>query len=258
MTESVQSADGTTIVYERSGSGPALLLVGGAFNNRHSADQLVPLLTSDFTVYAYDRRGRGDSGDTAPYAVARELEDIAALIEAAGGSAMVYGHSSGAVLALEAAASGVPITKLAVYEPPYMDEDRRPAPDYAQRVQAAADAGDMELVIRTFLTEAVGVPIEVVGMIKQSPDWTGMLGVAHTIPYDNAIVGDGSLPTSRIATITVPTLAIAGGASEEWARNAVAAVAAAVPGAELHTIEGQDHAVAGDLLAPVLIDFFTD
>jgi pimeloyl-ACP methyl ester carboxylesterase len=259
MPDTVRSADGTTIAYERSGRGPALILIGGAFNDRRSADAHVPLLAPHFTVYAYDRRGRGDSTDTPPYAVEREVEDLAALVDASGGPAFVYGHSSGAVLALEAAARGVPVRKLAVHEPPYMVDDTREKPpaDYAGRVQAAVDRGDRKEAAQIFLREAVGVPAAVVDTVEQWPDWPGMLSVAHTIPYDIAIVGDGSMPAARLATISVPTLAVDGGASPPWARNAVAAVAAAVPGAQRLTIEGQDHAVAPDALAPVLIEFFS-
>jgi pimeloyl-ACP methyl ester carboxylesterase len=258
VTETVESADGTRIVFERSGVGPGLVLVGGAFNNRHSADELAPLLAPHFTVYAYDRRGRGDSTDTPPYAVEREVEDLGALIATAGGTALVYGHSSGAVLSLEAAARGLPVTRLAVYEPPYMIDDTRQKPpaDYAARVQAAVDAGHPDQAAAIFLQEAVGVSADVLTMIMQSPSWPGMLSVAHTLPYDNAVVGDASLPTERLKAIGVPTLAMDGGASPAWARNAVTAVAAAIPGAERLTIEGQDHAVAANALAPVLIEFF--
>ena len=225
MTETVQSADGTTIAYECTGAGPALLLVGGAFNNRRSADQIVPLLAPHFGVIAFDRRGRGDSGDTQPYAVEREVDDLRALAAAAGGSSFVSGHSSGAVLALEATVRGLPVTKLVVYEPPYMIDDTRekPSADYADRVQAAIDAGNRELAAETFLTEAVGMPADVVGTIERSPGWPAMLAVAHTLPYENAIVGDGSMPADRLATISVSTLAMAGGASSEWVRNSVRA-----------------------------------
>lgn len=254
-TRTVQSSDATTIAYERTGAGPPLILVGGTFNTRHSMSGLALLLAPHFTVYAYDRRGRGDSGDTPPYAVQREIEDLHALIAAAGGSALVYGHSSGAALALEAAARGLPIAKLAVYEPPYiLDEDGDElAGDYAVRVQAAVDAGHPDQAADIFLED---LPADVLEAIKQSPAWPGMVAVAHTLPYDIAVVGDDAVPVERLATITVPTLAIDGGASPAWARNALAAVAEAVPRAQRITIDGQDHGVADDAVAPVLIDFF--
>jgi len=259
MTETVQSVDGTTIAYERTGDGPGLVLVGGALSNRRAADEIVRMLATHFTVYAYARRGRGDSGDTAPYAVEREIDDLRVLVDAAGGTALVYGHSSGGVLALEATAAGLPVTRLAVYEPPYMIDDtrERPPADFARRVQTAVDAGRRGEAIELFLREAVGLPAEVVAMIEQSPGWQGMLASAHTVPYDIAIVGDGSMPTERLAQITVPTLVMDGGASPQWARNAVVAVARAVAGARRLTVEGQDHAVASNVLAPVLIEYFT-
>jgi pimeloyl-ACP methyl ester carboxylesterase len=257
VTETLHSRDGTTIAYERSGEGPALLIIGGAFSNRHSGAAYVPLLAPHFTVYTYDRRGRGDSTDTPPYAVAREIEDLDALAAVAGGSLLVHGHSSGAVLALEATAAGLPVTRLSVYEPPYMVEGTRdrPTAEQAARVQAAVDAGRLDEAARIFLREAVGLPDDAIAMIEQSPGWAGMLAVAPTLPYDNAIVGDGSLPTDRLAGITVPTLVVAGGASPAWARASVAALAECLPNARHLTIEGQAHAVAPEVLVPVLTEF---
>jgi pimeloyl-ACP methyl ester carboxylesterase len=258
VIKTVHSADGTTIAYERSGTGPAVILVGGALSSRQSARALADLLAPHFTVYAFDRRGRGDSTDAVAYTVEGEVEDLRALVSAAGGSAFVYGHSSGGVLAIEAAARGVPIAKLAVYEPPYMiDETRRKPPaDLVTRVQAAVEAGQPDHAAETFLLEAVGFPADVVATTEQSPGWAGMVAVAHTLPYDLALVGDGSMPTARLATIAVPTLVVDGGASPDWARNAVAAVATAIPGARRLTIEGQNHGVTANLLAPALVDFF--
>jgi pimeloyl-ACP methyl ester carboxylesterase len=258
MVEIARSADGTAIAYERTGSGPPLVLVGGAFSNRHGAAYLTPPLVDAYTVYAYDRRGRGDSGDTPPYAVEREIDDLHALLAAAGGSAFVYGHSSGAVLSLLATASGLPATKLAVYEPPFMlDGTReRPSADYAARVQAAVDAGDRSTAAQTFFREAVQIPEPLLEGMIDSPAWPSMLEVAHTIPYDNAIVGDGSLPTARLATITVPTLAIAGDASPDWAQRSVAELAATIPGAREVRLAGQTHQVDPAVLAPVLREFF--
>jgi alpha-beta hydrolase superfamily lysophospholipase len=257
VTETVKSADGTLIAYDCTGSGPPLVMVGGALSDRGGAATYVPLLAADLTVYTFDRRGRGDSGDTPPYAVEREIDDLRALVEVAGGTAFVHGHSSGAVLSLLAAADGLPVTKLSVYEPPFMIEGtrERPSAEYAARVQAAVDAGDRATAVETFLREAVQIPDPALAGMQGSPMWPAMLALAHTIPYDNAIVRDGSLPTERLATIAVPTLAIDGGASPEWVRTAVAAVAAAVPGARHLTIPDQDHAVAPPALAPVLLDF---
>jgi pimeloyl-ACP methyl ester carboxylesterase len=259
MPETVRSADGTAIAYERSGSGPALVLVGGALSDRRGAAALVPLLADSFTVLAYDRRGRGDSGDTPPYAVAREIEDLHALVEVAGGTAHVYGHSSGGVLALAATADGLPVDRLVVYEPPFMLEGTRtrPTPDVAARVQAAVDEDRRADAVEVFLLEAVQVPPAALAAIQGSPLWPAWLALAHTLPHDNEIVGDGTIPTDTLARVAVPTLAVDGGASPAWARASVAAVAATIPGARHLTLPGQDHAVAPDVLAPVLIDFFS-
>lgn len=255
MTRSLRSTDGTVIAYELTGAGPALVIIGGAFNDRHSMASLVPLLASSATVVTYDRRGRGDSGDTLPWAVEREVEDLAAVIAAVGGSASLYGHSSGGALALEAAARGLQVTSVAVYEPPYTaDKDRTEASDeYAGRVRAALDAGDPEGAAEAFLED---VPPEVLTMIKGSPSWPGMVAIAHTLPYDIALVEDGgAIPVERLGSISVPTLVMAGGGSDAWAHNAADAVAAAVPGARRLTLEGQSHAVADEVVAPVLLTF---
>ncbi|TSE14681.1 alpha/beta hydrolase [Arthrobacter sp. KBS0703] len=256
MIEHQTSADGTKIAFERTGEGPALIIIGGALNNRRSADMLVPLLAPHFTVFAYDRRGRGDSTDSPPYSPEREIEDLTALIGAAGGSSYTYGHSSGAILALEAAASGAPISKLAAYEPPYLTGQ---APDetweaFRDRVQAAVDAGDRGAAIELFIRHTGSEFDE--GM-KSMPWWPALLGVAHTLPYDLTLTRDGSVPADRFADINLPALGIYGGASPSWAGAAISAVAAAVPGMKQEKLEGQNHGVAPEAVAPVLIDFFS-
>jgi pimeloyl-ACP methyl ester carboxylesterase len=254
--ETVQSADGTTIAYDRPGAGPALVLVLGAFCDRATPRTLVDVLAPDFTVYAYDRRGRGDSGDTPPYAVEREIEDLAAVIAAAGEGVFVFGHSSGAVLALEAAAGAVPIAKLVAYEPPYIvDGDRERPASLGDRVSGLIAAGRRAEAVEAFLLEGPEVPPDVIAMMKESPGWSGLEGIAHTLPYDLAICGDQSVPADRLATIEIPTLVLSGGDSPAWARNAVDAVAAAVPDARQRTLAGQTHGVADDVLAPVLVEF---
>src|SRR5256885_6744806 len=175
--EKVRSADGTLIAFERSGEGPAVIVVEGAFCDRGTSAPLAALLAPHFTVFAYDRRGRGDSGDTAPYAVARELQDLDAVIAAAGGSAFAYGMSSGAVLALEAAARGSAISKLALYEPPLIPG----RPDFAARLAELVAAGRKGAAAEYFMTEAVGIPGEVVAQIRQAPMWPGMERIAHTL-----------------------------------------------------------------------------
>ncbi len=258
--EQTQSADGTTIAFDRSGNGPALILVYGALNDRSTGIPLAELLAPKFTVYRYDRRGRGSSGDTPPYAAEREIEDLEAIMDEAGGSAQVYGHSSGGVLALEAAARKLPITKLAVYEPPYIIEGDRSAPalDLPARLTELVSSGRRGEVVKLFLVEAVGMPPDVVAQMESSPGWPGMEALAHTLPYDFDLVGNGNgMPTGRLATIRVPTLALDGGASPDWARHSVREVAAVIPGALHITLDGQTHGADVNVLAPVLEEFFS-
>jgi pimeloyl-ACP methyl ester carboxylesterase len=254
MIDFQSSADGTKIAFERTGEGPPLIIIGGALNSRRSADGLVPWLASHFTVYAYDRRGRGESSDTLPYSPGREIEDLEAIIGAAGGSAYAYGHSSGAILALEAAAGGAGIAKLAAYEPPYLTGH---APEeswesFRDRVQEALNGGDREGAVELFIRHTGSDFDE---GIKTMPWWPALLSVAQTLPYDLTLTGDGSVP-ERLSSIQVPTLGIYGGASPSWAENAINAVAAAVPGMKKEKLDGQDHAVTSDAVAPVLIKFF--
>jgi pimeloyl-ACP methyl ester carboxylesterase len=255
----VVSPDGTTIAFDRSGEGPPVVLVGAGPTDRAAQQPLAALLAPRFTVYNYDRRGRGDSGDTAPYAVDREYEDLAAVIGQAGGSACVFGDSGGGILALEAAARGLPVTKLAVWEPPYVIDGSRPpvAQDYRQqlaRLLAAGRRGDM---VELFLTQAAGMPAEAVAPIRQSPFWPSMEAVAHALIYDAMIVGDFSLPTGRVATIKVPTLVLDGGQTP-WLSTATLAVLDAVPNARRHTLHGQPHNVDAAALAPALVELFSD
>ncbi|HEV7757406.1 MAG TPA: alpha/beta hydrolase [Acidimicrobiales bacterium] len=257
--ETVRSADGTTIAFDRLGEGPALVMVLGAFNDRHTKSALGALLSPHFTVVSYDRRGRGDSGDTPPYAVDREIDDLAAVIAASGGpaeeTARVFGHSSGAVLGLEAAARGIPIGRLAVYEPPVAVIDGTPEPsDLAARVRAEVTAGRRGEAAKLFLTEGIGMPAEVVAMIEASPGWPGMEAIAHTLPYDLTITACALSP-ARLATIPVPTLAVNGGASPGWMDETAAAIATAVPDAKHVALPGQTHDEDPTVLAPVLAEF---
>jgi pimeloyl-ACP methyl ester carboxylesterase len=254
MIEIQRSADGTEIAFERTGEGPALIIIGGALNSRRSADTLVPRLAPHFTVYAYDRRGRGESSDTLPYSSGREIQDLKALIAAAGGSAYAYGHSSGAILALEATAGGAAITKLAVYEPPYLTghAPEEPWENFRDLVQKALNEGDRESALEMFIRHT-GPEFD--EGIKTMPWWPALLSVAHTLPYDLTLASDGSVP-ARLSNIQVPVLGIYGGASPSWAGNAISAVAAAVPGMRKGQLEGQNHAVSDEAVAPVLIEFF--
>jgi len=260
--DTVRSTDGTSIAFERMGQGPPLILVGGALSDRSAAAPLAAALAPRFTVFTYDRRGRGESGDTAPYAVAREVEDLAALIGAAGGPAFVFGHSSGAALALEAAARGLPIAKLALYEPPFIVDDSRPPvpPGYAARLAELLAAGRRGEAVACFMTEAVGVPAEAVAQMRQAPMWPALELLAHTLPYDGAVMGDNMsghpLPAAWTSAVAVPTLVLAGGASPPWIRNAAQAVADILPHAQIRTLEGQTHATVPEVVAPVVADFF--
>jgi pimeloyl-ACP methyl ester carboxylesterase len=256
----VTSADGTTIGYERTGSGPALVLVDGAMCYRGAGPlrPLAALLSDAFTVLTYDRRGRGESSDTAPYAVAREVEDLAAVIAAAGGEAYVYGISSGAALALAAAAAGCGITGLALYEPPFLTgvDDGARAKEYTERLHELLDAGRGGDAVALFMTH-VGVPAQVIAGMRAQPGWATLEAIAPTLAYDDEVLGDGGVPRDLASTVTVAVLVLAGGASPEILRRAAAATADALPTAVHRTLDGQTHDVAPDALAPALIEFFT-
>ncbi|MCW2636999.1 MAG: alpha/beta hydrolase [Blastococcus sp.] len=255
--ETVVSTDGTTIAVQQTGTGPVLVLAVGAFCDRSTTAPLAALLSGSFTVVEYDRRGRGSSGDSDDYSVQHEVDDLAAVIAATGGTALVYGHSSGAALALEAAARGVPITGLAVYEPPYTadDEGNGRSDTLLEQIRARIDAGDRDGAAALFL-ENVGVPPQVVTMMQQGPGWAHMRELAPPLVYDLTLCNGGEVPSERLARIAVPTLALSGGDSPAWAGRAGAAVAAAVPGARHLVADGQTHAVAHEVIAPLLADHF--
>jgi pimeloyl-ACP methyl ester carboxylesterase len=259
-TATVVSHDGTAIAFERVGDGPALVLVDGALCSRAFGPMasLAELLAPDFTVYRYDRRGRGDSGDTAPYAVAREVEDLAAVIAVAGGSALVFGMSSGGALALEAAASGLAISKLAIYEPPLAVEAGDPAETdvFAERIEELIRAGRHGDAVEYFLTSG-GVPAEAIDEMKDGPSWPLWEEIAPTLVYDNAVLGDGVVPRERAAAVRVPALVANGGESPGFFQDAARATADAIPGASHRTIDGQSWGqVEPVALAPVLRRFF--
>jgi pimeloyl-ACP methyl ester carboxylesterase len=259
--DSVTSKDGTTIAVARTGEGPTLVIVGGALNDRASALPLATELLPRFSVIAYDRRGRGDSTDTQPYAVEREVEDLAVLLDATHGPAFAFGHSSGAALILESAAHGLPITKQALYEPPYIVDDSRPAlpKDYVAHLDELVATGRRGDAVEYFMTTAIGMPAEMVAPMREAPMWKSMEDLAHTIAYDGRIMGEqmSGQPLPRgWASITVPSLVMDGGASPAWQRNAARALADVLPNAQYRTFEGQTHAVAPEVLAPALVEFF--
>jgi pimeloyl-ACP methyl ester carboxylesterase len=254
MVDTVRSADGTAIAFEAAGRGPALVIVGGALSTRHSASGLARILEPLFLVYSYDRRGKGDSGDTPPYAVDREIEDLRAVGLVAGSHACFYGQGSGAAIALEAAERGVPMSKIAVYEPPYrVDSAADHNEALAARIDAALEAGRSEEALELFVGDSSP---DRLGYMKRAPYWPGMVGLAHTLPYDFAIARDGAIPPERFADVGVPALVMNGGDSPSWAGTTVEAIVRSIPGAERLTIGGQDQQVEASTIAPFLVDFF--
>jgi len=258
MDKKTISRDGTPIAYERYGDGPAVVLVGGAMCTGATLARLAAALSDRFGAITYDRRGRGDSGDTAPFAVAREVEDIAALIETSGGSASLYGISSGGALALEAAASGLPVSEVAVYETPFAvdDTDAKRRTEYTERLTellAQERNGD---AVELFMS-LTGAPPQMIRSARHSPMWPGMEAIAPTLAYDDAAMAGGLVPRERLATLTVPVLAVAGGASPGWMHEATRAVADAAPEGTYRTLENQTHMVDPEALAPVLAEFFS-
>ncbi|MFI6230082.1 alpha/beta fold hydrolase [Micromonospora echinospora] len=255
--QTVRSADGTLIAYEPFGEGPPIVLVGGAFNHRATAQPLAAALAPHFTAYTYDRRGRGDSGDTAPYSADREVDDLAALIGAAGGSAYVYGLSSGAILAARAAAQGLTITGLALFEPPFAVDGRAgPRPGLAATLAELVAADRRAEAVELFMTAAVGLPGEAVAGMRHDPSWSFLERMAHTLAYDTTITGDGALPRDELAAITAPTLVVESTASPDWLRQATRRTAEAVAGARRLSMAGGYHEVPPADLAVELRRFF--
>ena len=257
---SITSKDGSVIAFDRSGKGPAVVVVGGVLGDRSQQAPLAALLAEHFTVFNYDRRGHGQSGFTPPYAVEREIEDIDAMIKEAGGQAFVYGTSACGVLALYAAAAGLAprIKKLAIWEPPYiLDDSRPPAPrDYKARLTELLSSGRRGDMVELFMAEAVGLPRELVAQMRQAPWWPAQEVLAHTLIYNAEIMGDFSFPKERVASVTVPTLVMDGGTTP-WLTHAAQVVADALPNAQRRTLPGQPHNVAPEAIAPLLEEFFT-
>jgi pimeloyl-ACP methyl ester carboxylesterase len=261
----VTSNDGTQIAYDSVGSGPPLILVAGATQYR-AVDQTTPklarlLAAGGFRVINYDRRGRGDSGDTQPYAVEREIEDIEALVTEAGGEASLFGMSSGAVLAAEAAARGVPVTKLLMYEPPMVLDDSGPPPqpDYVEKIEGLARSGDGDAM--AYFVSMVGMPEEQLAEFRQSPIFPAFAAVEHTLAYDGRIMepyGKGEpIPQGAWDGALQPTVVFAGGDSPDWMRNAARAAAEALPDGDVRIVPGQTHEFDPAVLAPEMLEFLS-
>jgi len=261
--ETVRSADGTAIAYDQAGHGPLLIIVDGAMNTRSSGSkpQLVELLAARFTVLSYDRRGRGDSGDTQPYSAGREIEDIEALIDRAGPAACLYGHSSGGCLALDAAAQlGPKVSKLAMYEAPYNDDPafQQAWAQYLEQLASALAGNRRGDAVAAFM-RLVGMPAGQVEAMRQAPFWPGMEAIAPTLAYDHAgVIGqDPSVPVKRAAQVDVPALVVYGTASPPFMAETATTLSKALPHAELRALDGQDHNVDPAVLAPVLTAFLS-
>ncbi|MFF7973691.1 alpha/beta fold hydrolase [Streptomyces sp. NPDC007905] len=260
MEKKTTSRDGTSLAYQVIGQGPTVILVSGAMSTGGTMAPLAHRLADRCTAVVHDRRGRGESGDTAPYAVEREVEDLAALVEAVGGEAALFGVSSGGALVLEAAASGLPVRQVAVYEVPFADHLEGGAEReavYKENLNKALGEGRRGDAVELFL-RLTGLGEEMIRGARQSPMWAGMEAVAPSLAYDDAVMGDGLLPRERLAAIPVPVLSLVGGASPEWMREAGRSVAEAVPQGSYHVLEGQTHMVEPAVLAPVLADRFAE
>ena len=264
--QTVTSKDGSRIAYDRLGSGPTVILVGGALGYRkfNKMEELAKLLAERCTVINYDRRGRGDSTEVKPFALEREIEDLAALIEAEGGSASLWGWSSGGALALRAAGAGVGVERLSVYEVPFMVDPgaKRPTPDYGERLDELVAAGDRNGAVKHFMRNAMGIPAPFVALMRLMPMWKGIKATAHTLPYDWAALGKhtmygASLDAEEWASVTVPVLVVFGGKSPAVLQQGSRALAEVLPNAELRELEGISHNVKMPVLAPELATFFT-
>ncbi|MFJ8669308.1 alpha/beta fold hydrolase [Streptomyces sp. NPDC093600] len=254
----VISGDGTRIAYERYGEGPPLIVVSGALCAAEGERPLAELLAPHFSVVTYDRRGRGGSGDTGPYSVEREIDDLATLTEEAGGDAYVHGMASGGALALAAAAAGLPVERLSVYEPPYAADSgaRETHAAHGRRLTGLLDRGRRTAALELFLADAMAP--EALAHMRRSAMWPGLEALAHTLAYDHAVLGDGVVPYERLARVHTRVLVVGGGASPTRTRRAALAVATALPRGRHRTLTGQTQVVAPQVLAPVLEEFFTE
>jgi pimeloyl-ACP methyl ester carboxylesterase len=254
--ETTKSADGTVIAYDRAGDGPALIVSVGAFCTRQTFAPPADLLRR-FTVLTYDRRGRGDSGDTQPFTAEREYEDLAAVAAVAGSAPpFVFGHSSGAAIVLRATAAGLPVAGIVAYEAPFLNEDApKPTVDPAEHIRELVSSGRKREAVAFWMSDVVHLPAEVIAQMEGAPWVTDLEPLTPTLPYDLAVT-DGGLPVSELAKITAPALMVRGANSPGWFQRSVAEQAAATPGARLKMLDGYDHNAPPEVITPILIEFF--
>jgi Alpha/beta hydrolase family len=257
----MNSADGTSIAFETFGQGPPLIAVGGATCDRALMRSTAQALGERFTTVNYDRRGRGDSGDTLPYAVEREIEDLAALIDRVGGAAHLYGHSSGAALVLRAVAAGLPVDRFVLHDPPYSAGDG-PSQDQARRIgrslRSLLQEGRRAEAVEFFF-RSTGAPAEVVGGLRDSPMWSGLLSLAPTLAYDSAVMGDidrgGAVPEDIAIRARRPGLVLVGSESPLFMVEVSRQLTNLLPDARHRVLEGQGHVAAPEVLAPTVAEF---
>ncbi|NRQ33492.1 alpha/beta hydrolase [Nonomuraea sp. NN258] len=258
QTHTVSSADGTTLAYDRLGHGPAVVLISGGPSDRTANQELAELLSAHCTVYNYDRRGRGESGDTPPYSAEREYEDLAAVISAAGDSAALVGNSGTGLIALEAAARGLPVSRLALWEPPFVVADSRtPIPaDWGRYVDELVQDGRPGDALAYWMTTVVEVPAEYVTQMRTEPFWAAMEPNAHLLVRDAALLRDFSLDLPRVAQVTAPVLVLDGD-SIPWVNEGVEALVAALPNAEHRRLPGQPHDLPMKVFVEAIAGFLT-
>ena len=258
----IKSKDGTHIASDKAGTGPAIIVVNGALSYRavYSDNPLVSELSKDFTIYTYDRRGRGESTDTKPYSVEKEIEDIEALIEDAGGSAYLYGVSSGAALSLLSAArlGKAKVPKLALYEPPYISDSEKDKENFVnqrKRIYELINTGSQGDATAFHFT-AIGTPPDALEKLRKSPEWPLMEKVEHTLAYDYTILHDGAVPVDAAKKATMPALVMNGEKSFDFMSNAAKNVSKIMPNARWEMLKGQKHQPSPEIIVPVLREFF--
>ncbi len=257
MIDTVTSADGTPIALERRGAGPPVVVVAGAANDRHGDEPLVAELTAEYSVVTYDRRGRGDSGNNEPYAVEREIEDLAAVVASLGEPVIVHGISSGGALAFLAAAAGVLMARLSVFEPPYRGEAEEVPDGYADEMRDLVAADRWDDAVTLFMTSAVGSPAEAVAEAKATPMWAELRSFAPTLVHDARVMGDSKVP-GGLESVTAPVLVVNSNGSTDWLKAAALAVTKAIPGARQVELDGEFHSVPPERLVPELSAFYRD